>query len=116
MKTITSDMTLKDIVNEAPGAGNIFRELRIDFIHNGDKTLSEVTVGKNLSLENLIYEINELDPVNEDGIDLKYMDEKSVLTYIRSEEHTSELQSRFDLVCRLLLEKKKRNKKKSTVI
>src|SRR5437868_12018274 len=26
---------------------------------------------------------------------------------LRSEEHTSELQSRFDLVCRLLLEKKK---------
>src|SRR2546421_4846616 len=30
----------------------------------------------------------------------------------RSEEHTSELQSRSDLVCRLLLEKKKQNKKK----
>src|SRR5699024_11785785 len=29
-----------------------------------------------------------------------------VITY-KSEEHTSELQSRFDLVCRLLLEKKK---------
>src|SRR5207249_9195029 len=28
----------------------------------------------------------------------------------RSEEHTSELQSRFDLVCRLLLEKKKLNR------
>src|SRR5437868_12932498 len=28
----------------------------------------------------------------------------------RSEEHTSELQSRFDLVCRLLLEKKKEMK------
>src|SRR5438067_6394581 len=27
----------------------------------------------------------------------------------RSEEHTSELQSRFDLVCRLLLEKKNKN-------
>src|SRR5699024_12842879 len=27
--------------------------------------------------------------------------------YFRSEEHTSELQSRFELVCRLLLEKKK---------
>src|SRR5699024_12639433 len=27
---------------------------------------------------------------------------------VRSEEHTSELQSRFDLVCRLLLVKKKR--------
>src|SRR5438067_2938523 len=28
--------------------------------------------------------------------------------FLRSEEHTSELQSRFDLVCRLLLEKKKK--------
>src|SRR5699024_12868465 len=37
---------------------------------------------------------------------------KNILS--RSEEHTSELQSRFDLVCRLLLEKKKikhRNRK-----
>src|SRR5699024_12539024 len=32
----------------------------------------------------------------------------------RSEEHTSELQSRFDLVCRLLLEKKK-NKKEQDI-
>src|SRR5438067_7996178 len=31
----------------------------------------------------------------------------------RSEEHTSELQSRFDLVCRLLLEKKKKNRYKN---
>src|SRR5690349_22915506 len=30
---------------------------------------------------------------------------------LRSEEHTSELQSRRDLVCRLLLEKKKKKKK-----
>src|SRR5699024_11994516 len=29
---------------------------------------------------------------------------------VRSEEHTSELQSRFDIVCRLLLEKKKKNR------
>src|SRR6266536_5929094 len=29
--------------------------------------------------------------------------------WVRSEEHTSELQSRVDLVCRLLLEKKKKN-------
>src|SRR5699024_11585274 len=32
----------------------------------------------------------------------------------RSEEHTSELQSRFDLVCRLLLEKKKRGERRDT--
>src|SRR5699024_12781662 len=31
----------------------------------------------------------------------------------RSEEHTSELQSRFDLVCRLLLEKKNEIRRKS---
>src|SRR5687768_18171966 len=31
----------------------------------------------------------------------------------RSEEHTSELQSRLHLVCRLLLEKKKKKKKNS---
>src|SRR5438309_9945225 len=30
---------------------------------------------------------------------------------VRSEEHTSELQSQFHLVCRLLLEKKKKNKR-----
>src|SRR5437868_8267695 len=33
----------------------------------------------------------------------------------RSEEHTSELQSRFDLVCRLLLEKKKKKPKPSNI-
>src|SRR5205809_6023486 len=32
----------------------------------------------------------------------------------RSEEHTSELQSRLHLVCRLLLEKKKKKKKQQT--
>src|SRR5689334_23764645 len=32
----------------------------------------------------------------------------------RSEEHTSELQSQFHLVCRLLLEKKKKNRKRIT--
>src|SRR5437868_15140405 len=39
---------------------------------------------------------------------------KRVLEDARSEEHTSELQSRFDLVCRLLLEKKKKNRHDSS--
>src|SRR5699024_12742231 len=34
--------------------------------------------------------------------------------WCRSEEHTSELQSRFDLVCRLLLEKKNKTYKAHT--
>src|SRR2546422_8555376 len=35
------------------------------------------------------------------------------LIALRSEEHTSELQSRLHLVCRLLLEKKKKKEKKT---
>src|SRR5690606_42158301 len=38
-------------------------------------------------------------------------DVRNVLVVARSEEHTSELQSRENLVCRLLLEKKKNKNK-----
>src|SRR5437016_11133370 len=38
------------------------------------------------------------------------------VTRVRSEEHTSELQSLTNLVCRLLLEKKKKQNKNITVI
>src|SRR5206468_9863092 len=41
-------------------------------------------------------------------------DDSSGANRNRSEEHTSELQSRSDLVCRLLLEKKKKNCAHST--
>src|SRR5699024_11279739 len=37
---------------------------------------------------------------------------RDLVNKLRSEEHTSELQSRFDLVCRLLLEKKKKECKR----
>src|SRR5699024_12072991 len=43
-------------------------------------------------------EVNLLPAIKKAGFEKKW----------RSEEHTSELQSRFDLVCRLLLEKKKK--------
>src|SRR5436189_3992293 len=36
--------------------------------------------------------------------------------FTRSEEHTSELQSPMYLVCRLLLEKKKKNKKQKIIL
>src|SRR5687768_17622765 len=42
--------------------------------------------------------------IADDGMRL---DELELLRFERSEEHTSELQSRLHLVCRLLLEKKK---------
>src|SRR5690242_6160502 len=43
-----------------------------------------------------------------EGVHLQHL----VGPHDRSEEHTSELQSHVNLVCRLLLEKKKKNKKK----
>src|SRR5690606_41823768 len=46
-----------------------------------------------------------------DGVEQRVVDEQrlafAALDHARSEEHTSELQSRENLVCRLLLEKKK---------
>src|SRR5437868_7387809 len=58
----------------------------------------------------LLYEAT-LVPVGEDQLQhLELMREiarRWNSRFARSEEHTSELQSRFDLVCRLLLEKKK---------
>src|SRR2546428_4411468 len=44
-----------------------------------------------------------------DSYDAAARESHPVRRYFRSEEHTSELQSRSDLVCRLLLEKKKKN-------
>src|SRR5207247_11460392 len=41
------------------------------------------------------------------GVDARNTSTRFVSRFRRSEEHTSELQSRVDLVCRLLLEKKK---------
>src|SRR5438067_10695608 len=46
-------------------------------------------------------ELRERDPRASVGV------HEGARVLVRSEEHTSELQSRFDLVCRLLLEKKK---------
>ena len=44
------------------------------------------------------------------GLDGLHAERQHLGDVARSEEHTSELQSRSDLVCRLLLEKKKKKK------
>src|SRR2546429_5488649 len=44
-----------------------------------------------------------------DGRKVEYLLHDQAVRFLRSEEHTSELQSRLHLVCRLLLEKKKNN-------
>src|SRR5690606_40747547 len=52
------------------------------------------------------FSIGSTDMVLVYGAELRFKND----TFPRSEEHTSELQSRENLVCRLLLEKKKRNR------
>src|SRR5690606_41480445 len=56
-------------------------------------------------LVNLTHDLPQFD---DDDYDLPYK--------LRSEEHTSELQSRENLVCRLLLEKKKKNTNKTPLL
>src|SRR2546422_8535956 len=50
-------------------------------------------------------------PMNAKMPELTQAFQSAGFTDVRSEEHTSELQSRLHLVCRLLLEKKKKQRK-----
>src|SRR5699024_11713460 len=56
-------------------------------------------------------ELDQYDPELIDGVRVRWISQGVAARDERSEEHTSELQSRFDLVCRLLLEKKKIEKR-----
>src|SRR5690554_7558642 len=67
-----------------------------------------------IQLENLIIDIGG--ELNYLGYTIDYFHNSidgKIRAYGRSEEHTSELQSRPHLVCRLLLEKKKKKKNKT---
>src|SRR5690606_40401078 len=61
-------------------------------------------------LERLVTQLLDLERIDVDRFPLKPEDGDllALVRESRSEEHTSELQSRENLVCRLLLEKKKR--------
>src|SRR5690554_7556901 len=72
-----------------------------------DVHLADIARVKNVQLlEDFDYLILASSTWNFGDLQDDWMDRKAVL---RSEEHTSELQSRPHLVCRLLLEKKKRS-------
>src|SRR5262249_59880490 len=55
----------------------------------------------------------KVDMRQDDSVDRLHRIDSEVETVDRSEEHTSELQSLTNLVCRLLLEKKKKNNKRT---
>src|SRR2546429_2567771 len=75
-------------------------------VHRADANLRVELIG------DLLLAVRQTVGAGEDGL-AAFDDEHSTCKFIlrgafRSEEHTSELQSRLHLVCRLLLEKKKK--------
>src|SRR5260370_19617529 len=57
--------------------------------------------------------VKRLDGSKINAVDLQRIYLELAQRYLRSEEHTSELQSHLNLVCRLLLEKKKKLEQKA---
>src|SRR5207249_5477880 len=76
---------------------NYFRTLRTSVISGREFTAADTAESQLVAV------------VNQAFVDRYWPGANALGKQVRSEEHTSELQSRFDLVCRLLLEKK--NKK-----
>src|SRR5699024_12059061 len=98
---------------------DMIRLMSDDLKESADQTVLKTTTINRIILKQLIEYIavheslKESDVAENVGISGRFLtniknDKEPVYISIRrSEEHTSELQSRFDLVCRLLLEKKK---------
>src|SRR5947207_8264800 len=68
-----------------------------------------LVVGSMIGSGIFIVSAEMLREVHAPGLLLVVWAASGIVTLMRSEEHTSELQSHSDLVCRLLLEKKKKN-------
>src|SRR5438093_10052892 len=75
------------------------------FFFNDTATTEIYTLSLHDALPILVYMMYDTMPVDEPGWRVDPL--AGTLTDVRSEEHTSELQSLTNLVCRLLLEKKK---------
>src|SRR5690606_40644582 len=86
-----------------PGLSDRLAELDDDLAEQRAASLRAGLGDYELDDEDL--ELLEGSEAGPDGI--TYLPALPVLAIVRSEEHTSELQSRENLVCRLLLEKKK---------
>src|SRR2546430_11864052 len=62
--------------------------------------------------QELAHEIGHAESLGDDAFQLR--EDRAVQIRLRSEEHTSELQSQSNIVCRLLLEKKKTLSRRDT--
>src|SRR5690625_6837302 len=97
-------------VKDAAGLMNV-----IGGYDKNDPTSVDVPVDNYLDfngdVKDLVIGVNEDYFFNQVDSDIEKLVRQSIQSLVRSEEHTSELQSRGHLVCRLLLEKKKKEER-----
>src|SRR5438132_8904698 len=72
---------------------------------------SKLNLGDEVGFTALMFVLNGGSNFSDDALNLVLANYEEKLEVERSEEHTSELQSHSDLVCRLLLEKKKESRR-----
>src|SRR2546428_9928437 len=103
-------------VDDFPRAKKPAYQLRIDFGELGIKT-SSAQITKHYAKGDLVGQLvlavvnfppRQIATFFSEVLTLGVVVGDGDIVLVRSEEHTSELQSRSDLVCRLLLEKKKK--------
>src|SRR5690349_22382667 len=102
-----ADTALTELAEKAVDAMNLGRARGTDFLAVGYSTVDYVGHAfgpHSREIQDILIRLDK-----DLGNLLAHLDK-------RSEEHTSELQSRRDLVCRLLLEKKKKTKKNNLII
>src|SRR5689334_21247245 len=94
-ETLGSEFTVEDVPADYKDSVHEYRDKLIEAASEADEKLFEKFVhGESISNDELRTAIRKA----------------TIAIKLRSEEHTSELQSQFHLVCRLLLEKKKKKK------
>src|SRR5699024_12186749 len=86
-------------------------ELNAETYQSGafEKYKNDYLISKKESWENGVFHVNDTFCLSQNYFNFDSVRRRLQVRFKRSEEHTSELQSRFDLVCRLLLEKKREN-------
>lgn len=84
---ITNESIVADIVTDMPLSADIFRKYGIDFCCGGNITINEAVKNKKIDADTLIEEINALPKHDQGNINVKYLDEPSLIQYIQSRYH-----------------------------
>lgn len=87
MTAVSEKMWVSDIVKEIPKSADIFRENRIDYCCGGRMPLAEAVHARGLDLEGMLEEINSIEQHEGGGIDVKYLDEAGIITFIQNRYH-----------------------------